>query len=112
MEDIKNKDYESGVVRCIKCGEILGNYKTDDYFKLIRLKYCPSCNADVIRETQRKAAKKRRERKRIYYSELEKKASLLEIENKALRVKLFGTDNDNQALKLQDLLKEMAEIIK
>lgn len=108
MENIKNKDYSSGVVRCIKCGEILGNYKTDDYFKLIRIKYCPNCKAEVNREIQRRAAKRRRQRKRTYYSNIEERNNLLEAENKALRLKLFGTDTDGQAQKLQELLKSMA----
>ncbi|MBQ4261077.1 MAG: hypothetical protein II709_04285, partial [Ruminococcus sp.] len=33
----------TGIVTCGRCGAVLGNYMTGDYFKLIRIKYCDNC---------------------------------------------------------------------
>lgn len=104
----KENKYTTGIVRCEVCGEILGNYQTDDYYRLIRLKYCDNCRAEVNREMKRKAAKKYRQRRREYHSLIEERNRLLEEENKAMRLRLFGTESPEEAKRLADFLLSIA----
>ena len=53
----------TGEVRCDICGTELGNYLENDFYKLIRTKYCPQCFA-LVRKEQLNAAQRAR-RKRI-----------------------------------------------
>lgn len=53
---------QTGKVTCDICGKYLGNYLTGDYFKLIRLKYCPGCK-ELIKRQQLNAAQKARRRR-------------------------------------------------
>ena len=78
-------DYTSGRVTCDRCGEYLGNYLNDNYFKLIRQKYCLICAAAVDREQHRLAKRARaqhdRQRRKLQAEQLE----LLKKENEILR---------------------------
>lgn len=85
-------DYQTGRVTCDRCGEYLGNYLNDDYFKLIRQKYCPLCRTAADREQHRLAKRARahhdRERKKLQAEQLE----LLKKENEILRRKVKEYD--------------------
>lgn len=83
-------NYDTGIVRCLKCGQVLGNYQTGDFFKLIRTKYCPSCKHEVTKSQQRIYQRKRRKIQKEYKSLLEERNKLLIAENKALRSRIFG----------------------
>ena len=81
-------DFESGKVTCQRCGQYLGNYLTDDYFRLITTKYCPVCREIVNRENKRrwkheKSRKARQEREKLK-SDYEKVCR----ENEILRAKI------------------------
>ncbi len=92
-------DYESGKVTCARCGAYLGNYNTDDYFKLIAMKYCPVCREIVNRENKRrwkreKAKKTRQEREKLK-SDYEKICR----ENEILRTKILELEIEIRRLK-------------
>ena len=52
----------TGEVRCEVCGKLLGNYLAEDFFRLIRTKYCPECFT-LIRKEQLNAAQRARRRR-------------------------------------------------
>lgn len=107
----KDINYDTGVIRCAKCHNVIGNYLEDeDYYKMIRVKYCNFCKEKVLREQKREAQKRYRERVKENKSELKKQNDLLKIENEALAIKLFGTDNTPKAKKMRSLLKQIADM--
>lgn len=73
------------VVKCQICGIVLGDYMSDNYFKLIRMKYCPQCKVLVDRQRKREWERKRRREKREEQKERETQLDLLKRENKLLR---------------------------
>lgn len=83
-------DYDTGKVRCIKCGTELGNYQTENFYRLIRLKYCPKCKHEITKAQQRIYQRKRRKQQKEYKSLIEERNKLLQAENKMLRQQLFG----------------------
>lgn len=78
-------DYNSGLVCCDRCGVILGNYLNDDYFRLIRLKYCPACKSQVVRDQHRTAKQARAAATRRRRKLIEEQNELLKMENLKLR---------------------------
>ncbi len=83
-------DYNSGIVICDRCGEYLGNYLNDDYFKLIRQKYCPECAAAVDRDQHRLARRARRSKERELKKQLKEQNEALKKENERLKKLLKG----------------------
>lgn len=81
----------TGEVRCDICGMELGNYLENDFYRLIRIKYCPQCFA-LIRKDQLNAAQRAR-RKRI------------RLANKTQE------QNINELMKMTVLLKEQVKIL-
>ena len=53
----------NGDVYCDICGEKIGNYLTDNFYQLIRQKYCPECKK-LIYTTQHREAERARRRRR------------------------------------------------
>lgn len=61
-------DFMHGDKYCSKCGKYMGNYMIDDYYSLIRKRYCsPNCaeavKAELNAERLRAWRKKQKERK-------------------------------------------------
>lgn len=79
------KDYETGVVTCDRCGEYLGNYLNDDYFKLIKLKYCPRCKISADNERKRLWKRERNAKEKQEKKDLEGMNQKLKEENEELR---------------------------
>lgn len=102
------RDTTTGIVTCRRCGAVLGNYLSGDYYKLIRLSYCPDCKVAVRREQKRFWAADRRHSERELNKNIKEQNELLKQENAALRVALFGTDSTKKAMKMQELLQQLA----
>lgn len=88
-----------GDVYCNECGKYLGNYMIDDFYKFIRLKYCPVCRQKVDRIRKKKWIESRRKKERAkkkrqkeleetYVSELETKVQLTQTENELLKKRI------------------------
>lgn len=95
---------ETGEVTCDYCGEPLGNYLTGDFYKLIRLKYCPTCkqkkkNRQDWRTAQKDCRNRRRKKlkeQKITIEELMKIVVLLKEQNKLLRRGQEGRNEETQ----------------
>lgn len=76
------------VKRCAQCGQIIAYEDTCDYYRFIRLRYCPQCAADV-RRRQKAAymARLRAQRRELHTLEHEQN-SLLKTENELLRQRI------------------------
>ena len=74
--------------RCAQCGRLIARELETDYFRYIRLKYCPQCAADV-RRRQKAAymARLRAQRRELHALEHEQN-SLLKTENELLRQRI------------------------
>lgn len=73
------------VKRCAQCGQIIAQEETCDYYRYIRLKYCPECSADV-RRRQKAAYMARLRAARTEQHRLEHEQNeLLKTENELLR---------------------------
>lgn len=79
MEEIK---------RCAICGVPIAREGETDWYKYIRVKYCPVCREDVHR--QQKAASKRRTRQAVRKAKKEARARVIaaKAENDQLRALL------------------------
>ena len=86
------RDTNTGIVTCGRCGAVLGNYLTGDYFKLIRIKYCENCKVEVRREYKRFWDSQHRQAIRELNKEMREQIRLLKEENERLRAERFGTD--------------------
>lgn len=104
------RDANTGIVTCRRCGAVLGNYLTGDYYKLIRLSYCSDCKVAVRREQKRFWAADRRHSERELNKNIKTQNELLKQENTALRIALFGTDSTKKAMKVQELLRQLSKI--
>lgn len=95
------RDTDTGIVTCSRCGEVLGNYMTGDYYKLIRIKYCDNCKEAVRREYKRFWDSQHRQANRELNKEMREQIRLLKEENERLRAERFGTDTQmsNQRFK-------------
>ena len=76
---------DNTVIKCQICGAVLGDYMTGDYFRLIRMKYCPECKIMIDRQRKREYERKRRKEKKEEQTEKETQLDLLKRENKLLR---------------------------
>lgn len=86
------RDANTGIVTCRRCGAVLGNYLTGDYYKLIRLMYCPDCKVSVLREQKRFWAADKRKADRELNKSVKEQNRLLKAENEMLRKRLFGME--------------------
>ena len=85
-------DTETGNVYCDYCGDEIGNYLTDDFFRLIRQKYCKDCKAKIYAGQHREAERARRRRQKYMkkeqsnqIKEFTKMTALLVEQNKLLQ---------------------------
>jgi hypothetical protein len=73
---------------CQICGKFLGNYMLDDFYSLIRKKYCDECRpnayADFEKIKHRRYRQRHQEIKRLQKDQI----AILKAENEALREKL------------------------
>lgn len=79
------KNYETGAVTCDRCGEYLGNYLNDDYYKLIKLKYCPRCKISADNERKRLWKRERNLKEKQEKKDLKTTNQKLKEENEKLR---------------------------
>ena len=85
-------DTETGNVYCDYCGDKIGNYLTEDFFRLIRQKYCKECKAKIYAGQHREAERARRRRQKYLkkeqsnqIKEFTKMTALLIEQNKLLQ---------------------------
>ena len=97
------RDTNTGIVTCGRCGAILGNYMTGDYFKLIRIKYCDNCKGEVRREYKRFWDSQHRQANKELNKEMREQIRLLKEENERLRAERFGTDTQMSSQKFKGL---------
>lgn len=97
------RDTNTGIVTCARCGAVLGNYMTGDYFKLIRMKYCPDCNVQVRKEYQRFWHSQQRQANRELNKEMREQIRLLKEENERLRSECFGADTQMSSQRFKGL---------
>ena len=106
-------DYNTHRIFCDICKKYLGNYMecTDEYgneksyHSLIKTKYCAEHKAEVRRKQNRKAQHTYTQNRRVKKEILQEQLRLAKAENKALRIKLFGTENAEQHKALMEILK-------
>lgn len=80
----------NGDVICEGCRTILGNINGDyNYFRMIRLKYCPECKLDADRQRKAEWARERRRVERQKKKLESEKLKLLEQENELLRKRIM-----------------------
>jgi uncharacterized Zn finger protein (UPF0148 family) len=82
----------TGEVYCDVCKAYLGNYLDDNFYQLIRQKYCPSCKKLIYSGQHREAERARRRRRKAErkqqaetISEFERMTQLLVEQNKLLQ---------------------------
>lgn len=73
---------------CQKCGKYLGNYMIDNYYKLLRQKYCPTCAAEVKSDQTAESLRKIRRQKREELELMREQNQLLKQENELLRKRI------------------------
>lgn len=101
-----NINYETGEVVCCKCKKYLGNYKTGNFYSLIRKKYCKDCAKAVKREQDRIIQKDRRKGIRQIKSEVRQALSELQNYTQKLEVCL-GKRHVGLKELFQDYLKPL-----
>ena len=83
------RDQETGIVTCDFCGAYLGNYLTGDYYKLIKMRFCPACKAQADRQRKAFWAREKRKADRREKAEMKTRLERLEAENADLRRKII-----------------------
>lgn len=73
---------------CVQCGTYLGDYMTDDFYRFIRLKYCPECKTEILRKQKSKCERERRKKQRLERQEEKTQLELLKEENELLRLRI------------------------
>ena len=84
MQEIKN---------CVRCGTVISDINSADYYSHISIKYCKSCKAAVQKEKTLLRVQKLRTQKRAEKKELQDKIRQLETENQVLRRMLRRSPN-------------------
>lgn len=79
MDDIKH---------CSRCGAVISDLTTADYFSHIRIKYCDACREQVRREQAAVRVHNLRQRRRQKNKLLDERLELLEEENRLLRERI------------------------
>lgn len=73
------------VKRCAQCGIVIAYEQTCDYYRYIRLRYCPHCAADVRRQQKADYMRRLRAQRREAHKLTEEQNQLLKTENELLR---------------------------
>ena len=79
MKDIK---------RCEKCGVVISDVDTADWYSHIRIKYCDKCREKMNQKNTAERAKSYRKRKQEEHAELLSRCKALETENELLRLQI------------------------
>jgi hypothetical protein len=74
---------------CMMCGKYLGNYMIDDFYSLIRKKYCEDCRPKAYSDINMLRQERYRKSKRKVIDLQKEQISMLKAENAALREKLM-----------------------
>lgn len=109
-EAIIEDEYGTKISRCVKCGCIIGDENSMDWYSLIRRKYCDSCQVIVRAEQHTQAVRNARKSKK----ELNTKVKALENEN--AKIRKMVSEKDCEILKLKaenlDLLTQITSLKK
>lgn len=72
---------------CAICGDYIGNYMTgtDNYFRMIRLKYCPKCKPMILNQQKSFSHHNRKVTYKMQNHELLAQNTLLKQQNELLR---------------------------
>lgn len=73
---------------CCRCGAVISDINTADYYSHIRIKYCDTCREQVKREQAAMRVKALRQRRRARNKLLDERLLLLEEENRLLRERI------------------------
>lgn len=73
---------------CCRCGTVISDINTADYYSHIRIKYCDTCREQVKREQSAMRVKALRQRRRARNKLLDERLLLLEEENRLLRERI------------------------
>lgn len=73
---------------CSRCGTVISDINTADYYSHIRIKYCDACREQVKREQSAMRVKALRQRRRQKNKLLDERLLLLEEENRLLRERI------------------------
>lgn len=73
---------------CQRCGQFIGNYMIDNYYSLIRKKYCDDCRYKVYQEQDTFRHKEKRKLIRKTNREFYRQFELLKKENELLRKRI------------------------
>lgn len=84
MKEVKN---------CVRCGTVISDINSADYYSHISIQYCKSCKAAVKKEKTLLRVQKLRTQKRAEKKELQDKIRQLETENQVLRRMLRRSPN-------------------
>lgn len=84
MKEVKN---------CVRCGTVISDINSADYYSHISIQYCKACKAAVKKEKTLLRVQKLRTQKRAEKKELQDKIRQLETENQVLRRMLRRSPN-------------------
>lgn len=84
MKEVKN---------CVRCGTVISDINSADYYSHISIQYCNACKAAVKKEKTLLRVQKLRTQKRAEKKELQDKIRQLETENQVLRRMLRRSPN-------------------
>lgn len=101
-----NINYETGEVVCMICKRRIGNYKMENFYSLIRKKYCKECAKKVRNAKKREYSKDRRKGVRELKATYKQALSELQSYTQELEVCLGKRHVDLKEL-FQDYLKPL-----
>lgn len=81
------------VKRCAQCGAVIAYEQTCDYYRYIRLLYCPTCAADVRRRQKADYMRKLRAQRREAHKLTADQNQLLRTENELLRQRIRALED-------------------
>jgi len=81
------------VKNCVRCGTVISDINSADYYSHISIQYCKACRAAVKKEKTLLRVQKLRTQKRVEKKELQDKIRQLETENQVLRRMLRRSPN-------------------
>jgi len=74
--------------KCQRCGTVIGDAYSTDYYAYIRMKYCPECKKTVTNMQAAERMKKFRYKNRMMNKAMKDRVQLLEEENELLRKRI------------------------
>lgn len=86
---------------CKRCGVMISNINTADYYSHISIKYCRKCAEIAARENNTYRVNQARKRKRAEQKQRDIKAQLLEEENELLRRNIIALRESLERMKAE-----------